>query len=80
MINFFLYVIFIFLKFILAAPGFHCCTWASHWGWGGASRCGVQALGFGPVEVVHRLSCLAAGGICLDQTSNLCPLHWQVDS
>ena len=30
--------------------------------------------------MVHRLSCSAACGIFLDQGSNPCPLHWQVDS
>ena len=34
----------------------------------------------GSVDVVHRFSCSAACGIFLDQGSNLCPLHWQVDS
>ena len=32
------------------------------------------------VVVAHRLSCSAAGGIFLDQGSNPCLLHWQVDS
>ena len=39
---------------------------------------GLQSLG--SVVVAHRLSCSAACGIFLDQGSNLCPLHWQVDS
>ena len=30
--------------------------------------------------VVHRLSCSATCGIFLDLGSNLCPLHWRVDS
>ena len=30
--------------------------------------------------VALGLSCFAACGIFLDQGSNLCPLHWQVDS
>ena len=34
----------------------------------------------GSVVVAHGLSCSAACGIFLDQGSNLCPLHWQVDS
>ena len=29
---------------------------------------------------VHGLSCSVAGGILLDQGSNLCLLNWQVDS
>ena len=32
------------------------------------------------VVVAHRPSCSAACGIFPDQGSNLCPLHWQVDS
>ena len=31
------------------------------------------------VAVVHRLSCSLACTVFLDQGSNLCPLHWQVD-
>ena len=34
----------------------------------------------GSVVEAHRLSCLAACGIFLDQGLNLCPLHWQADS
>ena len=34
----------------------------------------------GPVVVVHRPSCSAARGTFPDQGSNLCLLHWQVDS
>jgi len=30
--------------------------------------------------VVPTLSCSTAGGIFLDQGSNLCLLHWQADS
>ena len=30
--------------------------------------------------VAHRLSGSTACGIFLDRGSNLCPLHWQVDS
>ena len=32
------------------------------------------------VVVANRLSCSSACEIFLDQGSNLCPLHWQVDS
>ena len=32
------------------------------------------------VAVAHGLSCSTTFGIFLDQGSNLCPLHWQVDS
>ena len=34
----------------------------------------------GSVDKVHRYSYPTACGIFLDQGSNLCPLHWQVDS
>ena len=34
----------------------------------------------GLIVVVHELSCSMACGIFLDQGSNLCLLHWQVDS
>ena len=34
----------------------------------------------GSIVVAHRLSCSTAGGIFLDQGSNPCLLHWQVDS
>ena len=44
------------------------------------SSCGLRALERRLSSVVHRLSCSAACGIFLDQGSNLCPLHWQVDS
>ena len=43
----------------------------------------LQSMGSrhaGSVVVVHGLSCSAACGIFLDQGSNPCPLHWQVDS
>ena len=54
----------------------------------GFSSCGSQvsvvvARGLysaGSVVIVHELSCSAACGIFLGQGSNLCPLHWQVDS
>ena len=32
------------------------------------------------VVAAYRLSCPVADGIFPDQGSNLCPLHWQVDS
>ena len=34
----------------------------------------------GSVVVVHRLHCPMVSKILLDQGSNPCPLHWQVDS
>ena len=47
----------------------------------GFSGHGAQALGCaGSVVVAHGPSCPAACGIFPDQGSNLCPLHWQVDS
>ena len=39
---------------------------------------GLQSAG--SAVVVHGLSCSAARGIFPDQGSNMCPLHWQVDS
>ena len=62
-------------------PGLHsnCSTPASHCG--GFSYCKAWALG-SPASIVgaHRLSRSAVCGIFLDQGSNLCPLHQQVDS
>ena len=40
--------------------------------------CGLQSAG--SVVVAHGLSCSAACGIFPNWGSNLCPLHWQVDS
>ena len=34
----------------------------------------------GSVVVAHGLSCFTACGVLLDQESNLCLLHWHVDS
>ena len=75
--------------FFLAALGLSCGAWASHCG--GFSCCRAQPLGAwasvvaarglsSSVVVAHELSCSLACGIFLDQGSNLCPLHWQVDS
>ena len=44
------------------------------------SSCGLWAPSTGLVVVTHWISCSTARGIFLDQESNLCPLHWQVDS
>ena len=42
---------------------------------------GTWALGAqGSIIVVHGLSCSEACGIFMDQGSNPCALHWQVDS
>ena len=47
----------------------------------GFSCCRAQALGArASVVAAHRLSYSVACGIFLGQRSNLCPLHWQVDS
>ena len=46
----------------------------------GLSSCGSQALECRLSSCGARLSCSAACGIFPDQGSNLCPLHWQVDS
>jgi len=43
--------------------------------------CRAQAVEHvGSVVMSHRLSCLAARGVFLDQGSNLCPLLGQADS
>ena len=48
---------------------------------GGFFCCGARALGLrASVAVAHGFSSSAACGIFLDQGSNLCPLHRQVDS
>ena len=44
----------------------------------GLSGCGSLALE--PVVMAKGLSCSVARGIFLDQSSNLCLLHWQEDS
>ena len=41
---------------------------------------GSWALEHGLSSCGHRLSCSEARGIFLDQESNLCLLHWKVDS
>ena len=48
--------------------------WSQH----GLSCCSSQSLDLRSVVVAR--SCFVACGIFLDQGSNLCPLHWQVDS
>ena len=58
---------------------FCCGVQASHCG--GFSCCSAWVQGYtGPVVLGHRLSCSTACRIFLDQGSNLCLLHWQVDS
>ena len=80
--------------FFLAALSLHCFTWAfsscgKQWLLSGCSAqaslcfscCGAWTLGaWASLVVVHGFSCSMARGIFLDQGSNLCPLHWQVDS
>ena len=52
-------------------------SWWSTGSWClGFSRCSTPASAL----VAHRLSCSEPYGIFPDQGSNLCPLHWQVDS
>ena len=47
----------------------------------GGFSCGTWDLGtLASAVVVHGLSCPSACGILLDLVSNLCSLHWQVDS
>ena len=54
-------------------------TWASHCS--GFFCCKAQALGCtGSVAAGCRLSCPKACGVFPEQGSNLCPLHWKVDS
>ena len=71
---------------------FSCCgAWASHCS--GFSCCGARPLGVwasvfvaprlqsaDSVVVAYGLSCSSACGISLDQGSNPCLLHWQMDS
>ena len=62
-----------------------CGSWASHcvaslvaehglW----ASTCQLQHAG--SIVVAHGFSCPVVCGVLVDKGSNLCPLHWQVDS
>ena len=86
---------FFFFTLFLAVLGLHCCVRAFSNGGaqglysslqcpgflfrgllGGAQALGVQAS----VAVVCGFGSCMAGGIFLDQGSNPCPLHWQVDS
>ena len=85
-----------FCKFIFGCVGLCCCVWAfsscskpgqlsscsaqaSHCS--GFSCCRAQALGaWASLAVALGLSCFTACWIFQDQESNLCPLHWSVDS
>ena len=67
-----------FLWFQRAGPTLHCSSQASHCG---VSCCKAQALWCkDSVVVARRLRCPAACRIFLEQGSNPCPMHWQVDS
>ena len=58
--------------------GCYCSAWTSHCG--GVS-CGAQALGhMGLIVAAYSFSHPMACGTFPNQGSNLCPLHWQVDS
>ena len=80
---------------VLAVPGLHCCMGFSPVVVSGgcclvaghgllpavASLLAEHGLwGTGSMTVAHGFSCSAAHGIFLDQGSNLCLLHRQVDS
>ena len=66
-------------KLALVGATLHCSTRASHCG--GFSCCRAWALRRATsVVVVQGHCCSATRRIFLDQGSNLCPLHWQVDS
>ena len=59
--------------------GFSCCrVWTL--GCIGSTVAAHRPQSTGSVVVAYRLSCSATCGIFPDQGSNLCPLHWQVDS
>ena len=88
--------IYIFISLFLAVLGLCCCVQAfSHWGeWGLLSGCGMwsspcggfscckaeNSRGVGSIVVAHQLSCPVARGSSLGEQSNLCSLHWQVNS
>ena len=76
-IVYFLKFYLLYLLFIFDCSGSSCGRWTSRCG--GSSCCLTRALGArAPVAVARGLP--MASGIFLDQGSNLCPLHWQVDS
>ena len=79
--------IILFIYLFLAALSLCCCVWAF------SSCCEVGfavhrlLIAVASLVVEHRflsagsvLSSSPACGIFLDQGSNLCPLHWQVDA
>ena len=79
-----------FLLLQWAGASLCCSPWASHCGGFSCcgadsrhpdfSRCSTQALEYGSVVVVHRLSYFEACAIFPDQGLNPCPLHCQADS
>ena len=80
-------VFILFYLLFLAALGLRCCTWDFSSCGSPASLCGgsshhrAQTLGTqASVVVAHGLSCPTTCGIFSEQSWNLCPLHWQVDS
>ena len=79
-----------FLQLRWVGAPLHCGAWFSLW-WclllqstgsrtwvSVVAACGLQSMG--SMVVARGLSCCTAGGILLDQGSNPCPRHWQVDS
>ena len=67
------------LSIVVVRAGYFLVAQASHLS--SFSSCGARALGLAAsVVAVHGLGCPEACGILPDQGSNLCPLHWQVDS
>jgi len=81
------------LSLVAASRGYSICSvWASHCGGcfccralvlghTGFRSCGSRALEQGlSIVVAHRLGYSVACGIFLDQESNPCCSHWQVDS
>ena len=89
--NFYLFI-FGCTGFPLAVPGLSLVAASGGW----LSSCGAQGFSlpwllflvgehrlqgaWASVVVMQGLSCSTACGVFLDQGSNLCPLHWQVDS
>ena len=84
---------YLFIVWFLAALGLCCCSAFSSCGEQRllfiamlkllvrvASYSRAQALEHRIIVVVHGLGCPQNVGSFLDQGSNLCPLHWQVDS
>ena len=84
-----------FSSLFLAGLDLHCYAEAfsscGEWGLLSVAMCGrltavaslaaeYRIYGAGSTVAAHRPSQSVACGIFLDQGSNLCPLHWQVDS